>query len=229
MSTISHPWDLPPKEAVALQKKLAAQIVTQGKLPAAPTVTGVDASYRQGVARAAAVTFSYPRLEIIEVALATRPVEFPYVPGLLSFREGPVVLDALGKLTATPSLLIFDGQGIAHPRRLGLASHIGLWVNIPTIGCAKNKLCGQYQQPGPERGSFTYLVDGGQTIGAVVRTRHNVKPVFVSVGHRVDLSTSIEYVLNCGRGYKLPEPTRWADKLAGGKTPATLKRKFGQI
>lgn len=219
MLPISPQWNLSPQEALALQKKLANQVIRETKLGPVTTIAGVDASYRDGLARAAVVTLSYPDLEVIEYATATRPVAFPYVPGLLTFREGPAVLDALDKLTSTPDLLIFDGQGLAHPRRLGIASHIGLLVDIPSIGCAKSLLCGQYETPGPERGRFTLLTDKGETIGAVVRTQARVKPVFVSIGHRVDLPTSINYVLDCCRGYRLPETTRWADRVARGEIP----------
>ena len=215
----SHQWDVSPQEALALQKKLANQVIREAKLGSVATVAGVDASYRDGLARAAVVTLSYPDLEVVAYATATRPVSFSYVPGLLTFREGPSVLDALDKLSSTPDLLIFDGQGLAHPRRLGIASHIGLLVDIPSIGCAKSRLCGQYEEPRPDRGDYTLLTDKGETIGAVVRTRARVKPIFVSIGHRVDLPTSINYVLNCCRGYRLPETTRWADRVAGGKVP----------
>jgi deoxyribonuclease V len=145
-------------------------------------------------------------------------VTFPYVPGLLSFREGPAVLDALDKLKSPPDLLIFDGHGLAHPRRFGLACHLGLLVDIPAIGCAKSRLCGQYEEPGPHRGDTMPLIDKGEVVGAAVRTRAGVKPVFVSIGHRVDLPTSIHYVLACCRGYRLPETTRWAHRLAGAET-----------
>jgi deoxyribonuclease V len=215
----SHQWNVSPQEALALQKQLADQVVKETKLGRVATVTGVDASYRDGLARAAVVTLSYPDLAVVAYATATRPVDFPYMPGLLSFREGPAVLDALAKLTTTPDLLIFDGQGLAHPRRFGLACHIGLLVDIPTIGCAKSRLCGRYAEPGPERGDFAWLTDQGETIGAVVRTRPKVKPVFVSIGHRVDLPTSIDYVLRCCQGYRLPETTRWADRVAGRERP----------
>ena len=218
MPRIAHQWNVSPQQALALQEQLANQVIREAKLGLVTTVAGVDASYRDGLACAAVVTLSYPELEVTEYATATRPVEFPYAPGLLTFREGPAVLEALDKLTSPPDLLIFDGQGLAHPRRLGLASHIGLLVDIPSIGCAKSRLCGQYKTPGPERGRFTLLTDKGETIGAVVRTRARVKPVFVSIGHRVDLPTSINYVLDCCRGYRLPETTRWADRVARGDT-----------
>lgn len=204
-----------------MQEALAGQVISELKLERVTTVAGVDAGYGEGMVRAAVVVLSYPTLEVVAYAVATRTVDFPYTPGLLTFREGPAILDALDKLASAPDLLIFDGQGIAHPRRLGIASHIGLLVDIPSIGCAKSWLCGQYPEPGSERESFSYLVDKGETIGAVLRTRRDVKPVFVSIGHRLDLTSSIDYVLACCRGYRLPEPTRWAHRLAGGKSLPT--------
>jgi deoxyribonuclease V len=216
---ITHPWNLDPDAASALQRELAAKVIRETALGAVMTVAGVDAGYRDGVARAAVVAFSFPQLEILDYVTAERPVDYPYVPGLLSFREAPAVLDALEKLPLKPDLLIFDGHGIAHPRRLGIASHIGLVVNAPSIGCAKNPLVGEYDEPARERGNYTYLQDDGEIIGAAVRTRTGVKPVFVSTGHRISLAAAIDVVLVCGRGYRLPEPTRWADKIAGGVYP----------
>jgi deoxyribonuclease V len=222
---MDHTWTLEPSDAIVLQKKLAGQVIREATMDEVHTVAGVDASYREGIARAAVVTLSFPGLEIGEYAVATRPIDYPYVPGLLSFREAPAVLDAFEKLTFAPDLLIFDGHGIAHPRRIGIASHIGLVVDLPSIGCAKRRLRGHYEAPGRERGSFTYLTHKGETVGAVVRTRTDVKPVFVSIGHRVDLPTAIHYVLACGGGYKLPETTRWAHKIAGGATPPVRQLK----
>lgn len=215
MPTLSHSWDLSPADAIALQKQLAAQVIRTAQLGPVKTVAGVDASYEEGLAQAAVVVLSYPELELIEYAVARRPVSFPYVPGLLSFREAPAVLDALEKLSARPDLLIFDGQGIAHPRRLGIASHLGLLIDLPAIGCAKSRLTGRYTEPGPERGDFSPLVDRGETVGAALRSRPKTKPLFVSIGHRVDLPASIDYVLNCCRRYRLPETTRWAHRVAG--------------
>ena len=177
-------------------------------------MAGVDTGYSGGMARAVVVSLEYPSLKPLEHAGSLGRVNFHYIPGLLSFREGPVVLEALTRLTQAPDLLIFDGHGIAHPRRFGLACHIGLLADIPSIGCAKNKLLGEYDEPGPVRGSFSYLTDQGEIIGAVLRTRNNVKPVYVSIGHKVSLKDSIKYVLNCCKGYRLPETTRWADRLA---------------
>lgn len=224
---MEHRWDISRQEAVALQETLATQVIRENQLGPVTSVAGVDVGIRADTAQAAVVVLNYPQLEVVDYALAARPVTFPYVPGLLSFREGPVILEALEKVTRSPELLIFDGQGIAHPRRLGIASHIGLLVDLPTIGCAKSRLCGSYEEPAFERGSCTSLTDKGEIIGAVVRTRSGVKPVFVSIGHRIDLSTSVDYVLNCCRGYRLPETTRWAHRLAGGATlPAVQPRLF---
>lgn len=215
----SHSWNLDLTAASALQRNLASNIIRETTFDTVTTVAGIDASYREGVARAAIVVLSYPVLDILEYVVAERPIDFPYVPGLLSFREAPAALDALEKLTLTPDLLIFDGHGIAHPRRLGIASHVGLLVDLPSIGCAKRRLCGRHDEPARERGRFTELTDRGETIGAVVRTRTGVKPIFVSIGHRINLPAAVEIVLACGRGYRLPEPTRLADKVAGGSMP----------
>jgi deoxyribonuclease V len=155
-------------------------------------------------------------LSTVDYATAVRKIRFRYMPGLLTFREGPAILAALDHLTAAPALLIFDGQGIAHPRRCGLASHIGLLLDIPSIGCAKTRLSGRYEEPSIEKGSYSYLKDGDETIGAVVRTRSKVKPLFVSIGHRINLQDSINMVLRCCSKYRLPETTRRADRLARG-------------
>lgn len=193
---------------------LAEHIIRKNRFTTVQTVAGIDVGMKDDLMCAAIVVLNYPWLEVSAQATATRRITFPYVPGLLSFREGPVILDAFGRLGQKPDLLIFDGQGIAHPRRLGIASHIGLILDCPSIGCAKSRLCGQYQEPDVEQGSHVLLVDHGETIGAIVRTRTGVKPVFVSIGHRVDLNTSIDYVLRCCKGYRLPETTRKAHRLA---------------
>jgi deoxyribonuclease V len=203
-----------PSDAIALQERLAVKVIRKSNLKLPTTVAGVDTGYSGGVTRAAVVNLKYPSLEPAGHAVSLGRVDFPYIPGLLSFREGPVILEALAKLTPAPDLLIVDGHGIAHPRRFGLACHIGLLADIPSIGCAKTRLLGAYDEPGPERGSFSYLIDQGEIIGAVLRTRRNVKPVFVSIGHKVNLKECIEFVLNCCRGYRLPETTRRADRLS---------------
>lgn len=213
---ISHRWDLSVDEARALQPKLAEKVIAQTTfdLAAVETVAGVDVGFRHDVAHAAVVVLSYPDLKPVDKAVGREPVTFPYVPGLLTFREGPSVLHALEQLTTWPDLLIFDGQGVAHPRRIGLAAHIGVILDHPSIGCAKSRLTGTYDEPGVDAGDWTPLTDQGETIGAVVRTRAKVKPVFVSTGHRVELATAIDVVLKCTRRYRLPETTRLAHKLA---------------
>jgi len=215
---ISHSWDLPVGQAMALQARLAEQVIAQTTFnpEAVRTVAGVDVGFRGDVARAAVVVLRFPELEPVDFARAEVPVTFPYIPGLLAFREGPGVLAALERLTTWPDLLLFDGHGQAHPRRLGIAAHMGVILDRPSIGCAKSRLCGQHDEPGDAAGDWTPLRDGDQTIGAVVRSRAGVSPVYVSVGHRIDLPTAIKFVLRCTRGYRLPETTRYAHRVAGG-------------
>jgi deoxyribonuclease V len=214
---IYHPWDLSIEEAMALQPKLAEKVLDQTTFDPATleTVAGVDVSFRNKIAYAAVVVLSYPDLRPIDRAVGRTPAVFPYVPGLLTFREGPSVLQALERLTTWPDLLIFDGHGVAHPRRIGLAAHIGVILDHPSIGCAKSRLIGTHDEPGGAVGNWVPLTDKGEIIGAVVRTRAKVKPLFISTGHRVDLATAIAVVLTCTRGYRLPETTRLAHKLAG--------------
>jgi deoxyribonuclease V len=203
-----------PQDARRLQMKLAARVIRENRLETVKTVAGIDVGMKGDMACAAVVVLNFPKLDVAAQSTAVRRITCPYIPGLLSFREGPVILDALDRLDRKPDLLIFDGQGIAHPCRLGIASHIGLLSDFPSIGCAKSRLCGQYQEPDVERGSHLPLMDHDETIGAIVRTRTGVKPVFVSIGHRVDLKTSVDYVLGCCKGYRLPETTRKAHRLA---------------
>jgi deoxyribonuclease V len=214
MSLLSHSWDMSPQDARKLQRRLAPLVIRERGLKTVKTVAGIDIGMKGGVACAAVVVLAFPGLEIVARATATRPIAFPYIPGLLTFREGPPILDALDRLDRKPDLFIFDGQGIAHPYRMGIASHIGLLIDLPSIGCAKSLLCGRYQEPGVERGSHIPLDDNGETIGAIVRTRSGVKPVFVSIGHRMDLKSCIDVVLACCKGYRLPETTRIAHRLA---------------
>ncbi len=209
-----HEWEVTPQQAVEIQRRLRPLVRRENALAldGIRTVAGVDAAYKDG-ARAAVVLLSFPSLELLERVTAFRAETFPYVPGLLSFREAPVVLDALARLAAPPDLLMCDGQGIAHPRRLGLASHLGVYLDMPSIGCAKSRLVGSYDEPGPNAGDRSPLVHRGELVGMVVRTKPRTNPVFVSIGHKVDLETAVEVVLRCLRGYRLPEPTRLADKL----------------
>jgi deoxyribonuclease V len=213
-----HSWDLTPKEAIAVQKHLAGKIIPKSgfDIGDVANVAGVDTHFYQDLAVAAVVVIGLSDLLTVDYATAAKKIRFPYMPGLLTFREGPAILAALDHLRAAPDLLIFDGQGIAHPRRCGLASHLGLLLDISSIGCAKTRLSGRYEPPRLEKGSYSYLKDGEETIGAVVRTRSKVKPLFVSIGHRINLQDSINIVLKCCSKYRLPETTRRADKLARG-------------
>lgn len=213
-----HPWYLNPDDAVALQMVLASRLRTQAgpALADIRTVAGVDVSVRDEVSRAAIVVLRFPALTILEVSQAQAPTPFPYIPGLLSFREGQVILAAYERLTVTPDVLIFDGQGQAHPRRLGIAAHIGLWLERPTVGCAKSRLTGFHREPGQNRGDFTPLLNARkEVIGAVLRTRTRVKPVYVSPGHLCDLRSAVQIVLACTTRYRLPEPIRAAHAAAG--------------
>jgi deoxyribonuclease V len=209
-------WNLSLQEAAALQQKLARQIrlTRRIKIKDIKTVAGIDTHYHNGRAKAAVVCLRMSDLTTVGYATAVRRATFPYIPGLLSFRECPVALDAIDNLSSSPDVLICDGQGIAHPRRFGLACHIGLLADIPSIGCAKTWLSGHYAEPGKDKGKYSYLRDGKEIIGAVVRTRMEVKPLYVSVGYRMNLQDSIRIVLKCCRRYRLPEPIRLAHAQA---------------
>jgi deoxyribonuclease V len=176
----------------------------------------ISAQKTQGVATAAVVVLQYPELGLVETKVVQGKLDFPYIPGFLSFRESPITLAACEGLGVTPDLILVDGQGVAHPRRMGLASHLGLFLNTPTIGCAKSLLCGSHEEPGIEPGSYAEVVDRGETIGVALRTKLGAKPIYVSIGHKVDLPAAIHWVLECCRGYRLPEPTRLAHLAAGG-------------
>ncbi len=214
-----HPWDLAPREAMALQSRLATEIDCRDDFGPVTRVAGVDVGFEDNGAttRAAVAVLAYPSLQLVTSAIARLPTRFPYVPGLLSFREVPAVLAAMGQLDVAPDLLLCDGQGIAHPRRLGIASHLGLLLDIPSIGVAKTRLIGKHGEVPNERGAWVPLRDGGETVGAVLRTRQGVKPLYVSPGHRIGLESAIAWVMACLTRYRLPETTRWAHRLASGK------------
>ncbi|MFC1907676.1 deoxyribonuclease V [Chloroflexota bacterium] len=212
-----HDWQVSVTQAMDIQRELAKQVSRAGRTIAPRYIAGVDISApRTGVATAAVVVLSYPELELVETRVVSDRLNIPYIPGLLSFRESPLILSACQLLSITPDLVLVDGQGVAHPRRIGLASHLGLLLDVPTIGCAKSRLCGEHDVPGSEPGSYTDLLDGDEVIGAVLRTRSGVKPIYVSVGHKIDLESAIHWVLECCRGFRLPEPTRLAHLAAGG-------------
>jgi deoxyribonuclease V len=207
-----HSWDLSTTAARDLQLELAALVDSTRPLKKYKTVAGADVSYdlRGKWLYAAVVILQAHTWEVIERSAIVTEAKFPYVPGLLSFREAPAVIEAFEKLSAWPDVLICDGQGIAHPRRFGLASHIGLWLGLPTIGCAKSRLCGEYEEPGLKRGDQSPLLDGGATIGAVLRTRAGIKPLFVSTGHLCDLKSALKVVLDAAPQYRQPNTTRLA-------------------
>ena len=213
-----HSLQVSVAEAKEIQRVLAAQVIKQNELGTPHLIAGVDISGEDsdGKARGAVVVIDFPGLVLVEQNVVTLEISFPYVPGLLSFREVPLILAACEGLTVKPELFIADGQGIAHPRRLGLASHLGLLLGAPTIGCAKSILCGRHGDLGEEPGDYTQLLDKDEVIGAALRTKRGVNPVYVSIGHRVDLKASIQWVMACLRGYRLPQPTRLAHLAAKG-------------
>ena len=215
-----HRWDVTTTEAREIQIRLRSRVSRRGKLRHIRYVAGVDLSIRGDRAVAAIPVLRWDDLELIELATSDQHIQFPYVPGLLSFREIPAILAAAEQLTIEPDLILVDGQGIAHQRRFGLASHLGVLLDKPTIGCAKTGLIGMHDEPYEEAGSYTDLFDGVELIGAVLRTRTDVKPLYISVGHKVELSAALDCVLDCCTGYRLPEPTRLAHQAAG----ATLLR-----
>lgn len=209
-----HSWCLSPSRARAIQENLASQVRLERMPEAIDLVAGADAAFCQGQVLAVVVVVKLPELSVVEESWARVPLRFPYVPGLLSFREGPALIAAFRRLKTRPQAVIFDGQGIAHPRRLGLAAHLGLWLGLPSVGCAKSLLCGQFSPPGPRRGDGSPLVYQGRQVGVVLRTRDGIKPVFVSPGHLADIESAAQLVLSCAKRYRLPEPTRLADILA---------------
>jgi len=213
-----HAWDLEPSKAIELQTRLRDRLILSWDNRNIRTVAGVDVSIKSNWSHAAIVVLRFPDLTPIDAATAEMPCTFPYIPGLLAFREGPVALTAWRRLRTKPDLLIFDGQGIAHPRGMGLAAHLGLWLERPTIGVAKSRLYGLHTDPGLERGDSAELLDereSSRVIGMVLRTRTNVRPVYVSPGHLIDVPHAVDFVLKCCTRYRLPEPTRWAHRVAG--------------
>ena len=214
-------WPATAAEATALQKALAADVIAEDRLGAVRHVAGVDVGFEEDGAttRAAVAVLSFPDLALADWAVARRPTGFPYRPGLLSFRETPAVLDALERVGVAPDLILCDGHGLAHPRRFGIACHLGLLAGLPAIGVAKSRLVGAHDAPGPERGAWSPLFHRGEVVGAALRTRASARPIYVSVGHRVSLATAISYVLRCAPRYRLPETTREADRLTRGAVP----------
>ncbi|MCX6012601.1 MAG: deoxyribonuclease V [Chloroflexi bacterium] len=213
-----HEWIVPIQQAIEIQYKLASQVICRDIINDVRFIGGVDISVKKGikVATAAIVILEYPGLKLVDSITVQNEVRFPYIPGLLSFREIPVLLPAFKQLSIQPDLILVDGQGIAHPRRIGLASHLGLFLNIPTIGCAKSRLCGNHTDVPDAAGSYSMLTDEEEIIGVVLRTKVNTKPIYVSVGHKISLNSAVKWVIDCCKGYRLPEPTRLAHMAANG-------------
>ena len=217
-----HPWKVSPKEAIGIQFRLRDQIVPVWDGIEVRTIAGADVGFPdKRTVLAAVVVMTYPGLEIVELSVKTGRCTFPYVPGLLAFREIPGLLSALEALQSEPEVLLCDAQGIAHQRRMGLAAHVGILLDRPVIGCAKSVLYGKFEEPDETKGSFSYMYDKeGEVIGAALRTRNSVRPVYVSVGNRIDLDTAMDIVLRCSPKYRIPEPLRQAHKLSVGEDVA---------
>lgn len=217
--SLLHRWDVTPKEAVAIQGRLQDQVVLEDRFGPVRFVAGVDVGFEDDntVTRAAVAVLSFPELEFREHSLARLPTTFPYIPGLLSFREIPAVLEALSALPIRPDLLLCDGQGLAHPRRFGIACHIGVLTGIPAIGVGKSRLVGSHEPVPETRGDWMPLWHRGEVVGAALRTRPPYKPLYISPGHLISLESSVEYVMRCTTKYRLPETTRWAHRFASSK------------
>jgi deoxyribonuclease V len=221
-------WDVTPAEARQIQEEVRSRVSrTNGKeLKRIQYVAGVDCALRNNQAIAAVPVLDFETLELVDLAIVEKPLVFPYVPGLLTFRECPAILAAMEQLKVQPDLVMVDGQGIAHPRRIGIAAHLGVLIDKPTIGCAKSRLIGTHDEPYHRAGYYTDLWDKDDLIGGVLRTRDGCNPLYISIGHRIDLQTALDLVLECCRGYRLPEPTRYAHQAAGGTlSPSKLPRK----
>lgn len=211
-----HPWDVSIKEAERIQEELKAQIITNEiTMDRIRRIAAVDVAYLDGRAKVVVCIFDFPDLNLLEKMTLTKEVKFPYIPGLLSFREGPLILEAFGRIRLKPDLILFDGQGIMHPKRMGIATHLGIILDIPTIGCAKNHLYGEFRLPGEKRGDYRFVYDkkNKEILGAVLRTKDNVRPVFVSIGFKVDLPAAIRIVLKTTKSSRIPEPLRFVHRL----------------
>lgn len=224
-----HRWSVTPTQAVEIQRRLSSQVNTSAPSKQIRFVAGVDAAFPRDTGRCVAgvVVWDLRDRRVIEHHTVSREVSFPYVPGLLSFREAPAVLAAIAKLKHVPDAIMLDGQGLAHPRRFGIACHVGVIMDAVVIGCAKSRLVGEHKEPSSRRGSKAVLTQRGEKIGTVLRTQTGVRPVFVSVGHNIDLTTAVRVVLACATSYRLPDPTRLADKIVSKKSRALATRRTG--
>jgi deoxyribonuclease V len=211
-----HPWKVNIEEAIRIQETLKDRIILKNTFTKVETIGGGDVAYSKKKDRlfGAIVVLSFSKMETLDIAMACGKIPFHYIPGLLSFREGPILVKTFQKLKIKPDLMIYDGQGIAHPRGFGLASHLGLWLDLPSIGCAKTPLLGEFISPGPSQGSFELIRREGKEVGVVLRTKDKIKPLFISPGHRIDLLTSIQIILTTCQGFRIPEPLRRAHQLS---------------
>ena len=212
-----HPWKVSPREAARIQEELRSQVVLESDPGEVSLIAGADIALDRNTNKGygGVIVYRLPGLTEVERRHSVEDLSFPYIPGLLAFREAPVLLKAFAALTHEPDVIIFDGQGIAHPRRMGIATHMGILLDKPSIGCAKSRLIGTFEEPGPRAGEHSPLTDSGEVIGAVLRTRDNVNPVFISPGHKVDLPSCIDIIMKCVDGYRIPKPTRVADQFVG--------------
>jgi deoxyribonuclease V len=211
-----HEWNLDPQSAIELQKNLASKLVDEPiDISKVKLIAGVDVSVKNEISQAAVVVTSYPDMKVLEIVRAKRPTTYPYIPGLLTFREGQVLVEAFEKLQMEPDVFVFDGMGRIHPRKMGIAAHMGLWLDRPTIGCGKTHLLGRYDEPGQERGSYSQLTYKKEILGVVLRTRDKVKPVYISPGNHANLETAIQLILSVTSKYRLPDPIRLAHGAAG--------------
>lgn len=224
--TVPHTWDLTPAQAIQIQAEMRQQVILDDQLPATiQHVAGIDVGFEDNntITLAGVAILGFPDLQLREYQVARQPTRFPYIPGLLSFREIPTIIDALEQLTIEPDLLLVDGQGIAHPRRIGIATHLGILCDKPSIGVGKSRLIGTHADVPDVKGAWVPLMHKNEVIGAVLRTRPGVKPLYISPGHRVSVATAVDYVMRCTTKYRLPETTRWAHRLASG-TEAEIER-----
>ncbi len=214
-----HSWDVSPREAKEIQYRLREKIVDTWDGRNVSLIAGADVAFpEKTTVLAAVVVLTFPDLRVVETHIKSLPCRFPYVPGLLAFREAPALLACLDELRLEPDVLLCDAQGLAHPRKMGLATHVGILLDHPVVGCAKSVLYGTFEPPGEDKGSFSYMYDdSGEVIGAAVRTRDHVEPVYVSIGNKIDLTTSIDLVLKCSPKYRIPEPLRLAHRLSVGE------------
>ena len=210
-----HSWKVNVKQAIRIQESLKDRVILKNRFLQVKTIGGGDVAYsKKGRLLGAIVVLSFSKMEAVDIAMANGKISFPYIPGLLSFREGAILIKAFQQLKIKPDLMIYDGQGIAHPRGFGLASHLGLWLDLPSIGCAKTPLLDEFISPGPLRGGFELIQREGKEVGAVLRTKDKIKPLFISSGHRIDLLTSIQIILTACLGFRMPEPLRRAHQLS---------------